>query len=155
MDPVATVVTLIVVGALLILLETLLPGMIAGTIGSFSVVAGVILSYQYFGLYVGNLVLLGVCAGLVVGVIFWLKYFPESRVAQRFVSQSSVGDIGTARPDLLHQTGTAVTSLRPSGTAVINGKRIDVVTEGGMIDKDTPIKVVAVEGMRVVVRATE
>jgi membrane-bound serine protease (ClpP class) len=36
---------------------------------------------------------------------------------------------------------------------LIGGKRVDVVTEGGMIDPGTPLKVVAVEGMRVVVRA--
>jgi len=29
---------------------------------------------------------------------------------------------------------------------------LDVVTEGTMIDKDTPIRVIAVEGNRVVVR---
>jgi len=36
---------------------------------------------------------------------------------------------------------------------VISGKRIDVVTEGPFIEPGTPVKVVAVEGMRVVVRS--
>ena len=48
-----------------------------------------------------------------------------------------------------------MTPLRPSGTAVINGRRVDVVTEGGMIERNTPVKVVAIEGMRVVVRAVD
>jgi membrane-bound serine protease (ClpP class) len=43
--------------------------------------------------------------------------------------------------------------LRPSGAAVINDKRVDVVTEGPFIDRGTPVRVVAVEGMRVVVRS--
>jgi hypothetical protein len=30
---------------------------------------------------------------------------------------------------------------------------VDVITEGAMVARDTPIKVVAIEGMRVVVRA--
>jgi membrane-bound serine protease (ClpP class) len=64
-----------------------------------------------------------------------------------------VGDIGTERPELLNQTGTAFTNLRPSGTAVINGKRVDVVTEGQMIERGTRVKVIAVEGMRIIVRA--
>jgi membrane-bound serine protease (ClpP class) len=42
--------------------------------------------------------------------------------------------------------------LRPSGNAAIGDRRVDVVTEGTMIDKGTPIRVVAVEGSRVVVR---
>ena len=54
---------------------------------------------------------------------------------------------------MLHQTGAALTLLRPSGTAVINGHRVDVVTEGAMIERNAPVQVVAVEGMRVVVRA--
>ena len=53
---------------------------------------------------------------------------------------------------MLHQTGTAFTQLRPCGTALINGRRVDVVTEGSLIEKGTPVKVVALEGMRVVVR---
>lgn len=46
-----------------------------------------------------------------------------------------------------------MTTLRPSGTAVINGKRVDVVSEGAFIEAGQVIKVVAVEGLRVVVRA--
>jgi membrane-bound serine protease (ClpP class) len=53
---------------------------------------------------------------------------------------------------LLSREGTALTPLRPSGTAVIDGKRVDVVTEGEMIDKDKPVRVIKVEGGRVVVR---
>jgi membrane-bound serine protease (ClpP class) len=90
--------------------------------------------------------------GLIIGFCLWLKYFPDSYIAKFFVSRRVVGEIGTDRPELLHQTGTAFTQLRPAGTAVINGKRVDVVTEGQLIEKGTPIKVVAVEGMRIVVR---
>jgi membrane-bound serine protease (ClpP class) len=57
------------------------------------------------------------------------------------------------KPELLNQTGSALTNLRPAGTAIINDRRVDVVTEGAMIERGTPVKVVAVEGMRVVVRA--
>ena len=64
-----------------------------------------------------------------------------------------MGDIGTDKPELLNQIGKALTPLRPSGTAVIGGKRIDVVTEGPFIEPGTAVKVVAVEGMRVVVRS--
>ena len=89
----------------------------------------------------------------VIGAILYLKYFPESRMAQVFVSKRAIGEIGTENPSLLNQTGEALTTLRPSGTAIINGKRIDVVTEGGFIQPGQAIKVVAVEGLRVVVRA--
>jgi membrane-bound serine protease (ClpP class) len=42
--------------------------------------------------------------------------------------------------------------MRPSGTALIEDERIDVVTEGTFIAKDQKVKVIKVEGSRVVVR---
>ena len=146
------VIILLVAGALLLLAESVLPGMIAGLAGACCLAAAVIEGYVQFGTKTGNLILLGVLAGLVVGFWLWLKYFPDSRVAKVFISRKVVGEIGTEKPELLDQTGTALSALRPAGTAVINGKRVDVVTEGQMIDPGTPVRVVAVEGMRVVVR---
>ena len=146
------VIILLVAGALLLLAESVLPGMIAGLAGACCLAAAVIEGYVQFGTKTGNLILLGVLAGLVVGFWLWLKYFPDSRVAKVFISRKVVGEIGTEKPELLDQTGTALSPLRPAGTAIINGKRVDVVTEGQMIDPGTPVRVVAVEGMRVVVR---
>ncbi len=48
--------------------------------------------------------------------------------------------------------GPALTQLRPSGVALINGQRVDVVTEGGLIERGAAVKVVTVEGARIVVR---
>ena len=45
--------------------------------------------------------------------------------------------------------------VRLAGIAEIGSKRLDVVTEGTFIDKGKRLKVVAVEGNRVVVRETE
>lgn len=53
---------------------------------------------------------------------------------------------------LLGIEGKAITDLRPSGTASINGKRYDVVSNGEYISKDTIIIVTAVNGNRVVVK---
>lgn len=147
------VITLFVVGVILLVLETVLPGLIAGAIGLLCIIAAVIRSYIVFGPQTGTAVLFGTLVGLMIGTMLWLKFFPGSPMGRAFASRSTVGEIRTERPELLNQTGVALTPLRPSGTAVINGRRVDVVTEGGMIDRNTPVKVVAIEGMRVVVRA--
>jgi len=89
---------------------------------------------------------------LVLGTLAWLRWFPDSRLAGRFVSAGQVGEIGTNRPELLERDGVSLTNLRPCGTALIDDRRVDVVTEGQMVEKGTPVKVVAVEGLRVVVR---
>lgn len=149
----ALVVTLLVAGAILLLLETILPGLIAGIAGGCCLIAGVVLGYVEFGASTGTWILFGTVALLIAGFVAWARYFPDSRFARVFISKQVVGDIRADQPELLHQTGTAFTQLRPSGTAIINDRRVDVVTEGALIEKGTPIKVVAIEGMRVVVRA--
>lgn len=146
---------LILAGGALLLLETVLPGLIAGILGVLCLVAGVIAGYTSFGARTGNLILLGVGAGLVIGTLCWMKYFPNSRIARVFVSEKTVGDLGVEKPELLNQTGVAHTNLRPSGTALINGRRVDVVTEGSLIERGKPVRVVAIEGLKVVVRAIE
>jgi membrane-bound serine protease (ClpP class) len=148
----ALIITLLILGAILLFLETLLPGMIAGLIGFICLMAAVILGYQDFGYQTGSLILAGVLVGLLVGTWCWLKFFPGSRIAKTFISQGSVGELGVDRPELLNGTGVALTQLRPSGTASINGQRVDVVTEGGLIERGAAVKVVAVEGARIVVR---
>lgn len=147
-----TVAMLLLAGSVLILLETVLPGMVAGVIGFGCLAAGVVVSYVDYGPTVGNRVLLGVTAGLLVAGVLWLRFFPDSRFGRIFVAQGTVGGLGVEKPELVNQTGLALTTLRPSGTAIINSQRVDVVTEGDLIEKDTPIRVVAVEGLRVVVR---
>ena len=48
--------------------------------------------------------------------------------------------------------GTAITVLRPAGTAEIDGNRVDVVTSGEFLEPETPIEVILVEGAKIVVR---
>lgn len=146
------IITLLILGAVLLFLETLLPGMIAGILGFICLLAAVILGYRDLGYQTGSLILAGVLVGLMIGSWCWLKYFPESRMARKFISRGSVGELGVDRPELLNRTGVTLTRLRPSGVATIDGQRVDVVTEGGLIERDATIKVVAVEGGRVVVR---
>ena len=54
--------------------------------------------------------------------------------------------------DLIGAEGIALTTLRPSGTAEINGKKVDVVTESEYVEKGQRLKVITVEGIRVVVK---
>jgi membrane-bound serine protease (ClpP class) len=151
----ALVLTLLVVGAVLMMLEVYLPGMIAGTVGFLCLLAGVIVGYQEFGVQGGTWVLIGVVAGLIGGFFLWLWVFPRTSMGRAVISRRTIGDVGAERPELVGRSGVAHSQLRPSGTAVIDGHRVDVVTEGALVPKGTPVRVVAVEGMRVVVRAEE
>jgi len=149
----ALVITLLAVGAVLMILEVYLPGMVAGILGFVCIVAGVVVGYVEFGFQAGTWLLIGVLVALMAGFCGWFWLLPRTRLGQAFVSSGTVGEIGTERPELVGKSGVAFTQLRPSGTALINGNRVDVVTEGGLLEKGASVKVVAVEGMRVVVRA--
>jgi membrane-bound serine protease (ClpP class) len=58
-----------------------------------------------------------------------------------------------ARVDLVGSEGVAATDLHPSGTAVIDGERLDVVSDTGFIDRGAPVRVVRSEGYRHVVES--
>lgn len=151
----ATIVALLVAGLVLLALESVLPGLIAGIAGLLCLAAGVVLAYHDLGFVAGNLTLVVAFGSVVAGFFVWLRFFPASRLGRRFVSDRQIGGLGNERPDLVGQTGTALTNLRPSGTALIGGRRVDVVTEGSMVTPGTTIRVIAVEGLRVVVRALD
>lgn len=54
--------------------------------------------------------------------------------------------------DLLGREGITETALRPTGQVRLGTKRIEVESLGGFIEKGVPVKVVEVEGRRVVVK---
>jgi membrane-bound serine protease (ClpP class) len=56
------------------------------------------------------------------------------------------------RPELIGKVGKAITDLRPSGTALFEDERIDVVSESSWIMQGAPVRIVAAEGYRHVVR---
>jgi len=53
--------------------------------------------------------------------------------------------------EYMNKQGRAVTDLRPSGIALIEGKRLDVVTDGDYIEADTPVIVTRVTGNQIIV----
>lgn len=58
-----------------------------------------------------------------------------------------------ALADLMDKTGETLSALRPSGFARIDGRKVDVVTRGEMIEPGCRVRVVEVLGNRVVVKA--
>ena len=143
---------LLVTGILLMFFEVLLPGMILGACAVMAMVASVVVAYSNTNY--GNIFLMLALVSTTVFTVCFVVWFPKSAMGQKLSSTSAVGDLGIDLSELINQSGSAYTDLRPSGKAVIGDERVDVVTEGAYIEKGRPIKVVAVEGKRVVVRET-
>ena len=47
----------------------------------------------------------------------------------------------------------AITPLRPSGIIEVNGKKLNALTRGEYVDSNTKIKIISVEGNKIVVEA--
>ncbi len=147
------VIILLVAGAVMLMLETVLPGLIVGLCGLACWMVAVAVAFQRTDQ--GIWVLLFVLAGGGIGAVLWFKYFPQTRYAQSLMLKNTIGGEPEVDQSLLDQEGVAHSDLRPSGVATINDRRMDVLAEGGMIEAGTGIKVVEVTGMRVVVRAID
>jgi len=55
----------------------------------------------------------------------------------------------------LGKSGIAWSVLRPAGIADIDGRRLDVVSDGELIEAGTPIQVTRVDGNRIVVKRAQ
>ena len=143
-------IALLVIGLVLMFFEILLPGLVLGACAVLSLIASVAVAYSKTAH--GTIFLIIALVSLAVFAIGFVYWFPNSYMGRKLISTSAVGDLGIDLSGLINQTGSAYTVLRPSGKATIGDQRVDVVTEGAMIDKGTPIRVVTVEGNRVVVR---
>jgi membrane-bound serine protease (ClpP class) len=148
------IIFLAVIGIMLCCVETFLPGMVVGSIGGLCLISAVIITYIKFGLAAGNLALVILLAGSVVAIILWVKFFPKTRGGKMLITEKDLAESKTADSleKLMGKMGKAATQLRPAGSAQIEGSKIDVVAESGWIESESPIKVVLVEGNRVVVR---
>jgi membrane-bound ClpP family serine protease len=89
-------------------------------------------------------------------VIAGLKIIAKSPAALRKELSSDQG-VTSQDPELVNymgKEGIAITDLRPSGIAKIDGKRVDVVSRGEYLEKDTPVTVYSVTGNQIIVMAS-
>lgn len=145
-----------VAGVLLLLLELFVPSFgILGILGIISLISGVILAAYDTGNTLTSLGIAVLAAAVIVAV--FVRYFKHRGIWNKFILRESLkteeGFVShTNRADLIGKTGKAVTPLRPSGTILLDGNRIDVVTNGEFIAAGASVVVVQIEGIRVVVQ---
>ena len=147
------IIVLILVGLLFLLLEALvIPGTtIVGVIGFVLIAIGVWQSYAIHGAVVGNIVLLSTVLLSVVVLILALRSKTWKRIMlhteldgkTNIVEEESVqvGDVGKT-----------ISRLAPMGKAFINNQYFEVTSTGGLIDQETEIRVVKIEGKKIFVK---
>lgn len=151
----ATIILLVILGVLAIGMEFFLPGGVLGVVGAASLAGAVVLCFTEYGSSTG-LVATAIAAIFVTGALTaWLKYFHKFGPGKDLMLNEAVGK-DAARDQyqtFLNAEGVTKTALRPAGKAEFGEHRLDVVAESGMIDSGRPVRVVKVEGSRIVVRS--
>jgi membrane-bound serine protease (ClpP class) len=143
----------------------LLPGFgVAGIVGIVLITGSMLLSLIGAGPTFTDFLQAGAvmaAAFLVTGAVLfgWLRHLPNSqRWSGLFLRDSTKAGEGfisaLPRGDLVGRSGVAQTDLRPSGTATVDGERLDVVTEGEWVKAGAAVTVIRSEGYRHIVRAS-
>lgn len=153
MTAVLIVISLMIAGLTLLAIEILvIPGFgVMGVTGILAIIASGYVAVAELPPGFASLTIAGGVAA--ASVLFWL--FPRTRAARAMVLETQT--LGSAADPslgaLLGQEGKTLTPLRPAGTADIAGRIVDVVSDGQYIEPDTRIRVILVQGNRVVVEA--
>lgn len=152
-------IVLLVLGIMLIFLEIFVPGGILGALGFGAIVGSLLMSTNNIGLMLLS-ILIAFVVTLSVSIILYKIFGFRIGIFKRLIlTDSTSTEEGYVsyddRSDLAGKEGLAITPLRPSGTGLFEGKRIDVVTEGSYIENGKKIKIIEVSGGRVIVREIE
>jgi membrane-bound ClpP family serine protease len=143
-------------GFLMLGAEVFVPGMILGLLGSLCLLVAVGISFSAYGVFVGTLCAIGLSIIAGAGFVVWMSVFPHTAIGRRIMLKTSLpSGEGTPVEKLLGKEGTAFTVLRPAGIAVIDGRKVDVVSEADFISPGDPVVVVRDEGLRILVRKKE
>ncbi|HPB34464.1 MAG TPA: NfeD family protein [Caldisericia bacterium] len=149
-------VVLFILGLVLLLVEVfLIPGFgIAG-------ISGIILIFVSTFLTLGGgakaLYSIGIVAViLLILFIILLLLFPKLPIWKKFgLKEKLETEKGytsyTKIDELIGKKGVVITTLRPSGTIEIDGKKYDALSLGEFIEKGEKIKVIKVEGGKIIV----
>jgi membrane-bound serine protease (ClpP class) len=159
-------IILFIVGLILLAIEIfVIPGFgFTGIAGIILVLLSLFLSLvggmPYYDFSFISLAIVQLTVALLVALILVFilaKFLPKSKTFHKLVLdvEESAKKGFTTFPNLnqlIGKEGIALTTLRPSGTAEIEGQRVDVITDSQYVEKDSKIKVIKVEGIKVVVK---
>ena len=96
---------------------------------------------------------IGIVGVIVLAVILLIMEIQICQLRFRVIDSEKGRSPATDKPnDLLSAEGVTTTTFELSGIANINGKKVNVISEGEMISKNTRIKVTGVKGNRIVVK---
>ena len=147
----------LIIGLILVIIEMFVPGFgLPGMLGLAFLLGGVLLAADsVLEALVISLILI-----VILGIVLTIALVSASRgrlsktplvlssATQKEDGFSSVEDMGY----FIGREGVATSVLRPAGMAAFDGVKLDVVSEAAFVPAGTQVRVIAVEGRRILVR---
>ncbi|MCK5128233.1 MAG: hypothetical protein KAQ68_00160 [Clostridiales bacterium] len=142
-----------VLGIALVIVEMFTPGLTApGVTGFILLIVGIVLTADTF--LEALILILVIMALLSIILFFILRSASKGKLNRSPIIKKDTESDYISVDDMkffVGKEGVALTVLRPAGTCDFNGVRLDVVTEGSFIQKGTKVKVIRVEGRKILV----
>jgi membrane-bound ClpP family serine protease len=152
----------LLVGLALVVAEVFIPsGGVIGFLAAGLLLLSLVLAYLHSPT-TGLVFTLIICIAAPGAVMTAFHFWPRTPLGKRiFLAHPSAEEIDPTGPkqrslqSLKGEIGRTLTPLRPAGVTEFDGRRIDTIAEGVMIEQGEPVRVIAVQGSRVVVRKLE
>lgn len=149
-------IVLLVIGIVLIIAEFYVSGGIVGALGIGAVIGSLFMSGYDLG-HMSLSIGIAFLVAVILAVILVRRVGMDKGVFRKVILKEQItteqGYVSSEnRLELIGVEGIAATPLRPSGSGVFEEERLDVISEGGFIGENMRIKIVKVEGVRIVVK---
>jgi membrane-bound ClpP family serine protease len=149
----------------LFIIELFVPsGGLIGVGAALGLIMGIVLMFR-FNTTVGLICAIGSLIALPILFAIGLKVWPKTSLAKRLTLKNSTRQMdapsaGATHPrvepsHLVGMNGTALTDLRPVGTCLIEGRRIECLAESGVIRAGAKVSVIAADGLQTKVRPAD
>lgn len=163
MGPLTLAFVLIAAGLLLLLAELLIPSGLCFVLAVCCLVGGVVMTFMYSeDPYTSWLTLVGVFVIVpALGAVI-IRVWPKTPMGRRFFLHGPDEDATLAQmpvnlelEQLRGRLGRTLSPLRPAGVTDFDGRRVDTLSEGMLIDAGVWVRCIDVKAGRVIVRAVD
>jgi membrane-bound serine protease (ClpP class) len=148
-----------ILGIAFLIGEMFLPGFgISGICGVLCLISVCIMQFMTASALTATLVTVVLGLVLLVMIIVFMRsmkngvLFRSPIVLKEKIESEAANPASGSSEELIGKTGTALTPLRPSGIALIDGKRYSVESQATFVDKDSEITVISVDGPKITVK---
>jgi membrane-bound serine protease (ClpP class) len=162
MDNLAIAYALILLGLVLLAAELFLPtGGVLSVLALGAEVVGIAMAFNY-GTPTGVITLIAVVILVPIVASLVFRYGPHTALGKKLFLTGPQDDetmanmpVNLELEQLRGRHGRTISALRPAGTAEFDGRRVDVLSEGALIEPGVWVRCIDVKSGRVIVREVD